>query len=576
MAELKLGQKIFSYSKTVLSAFQSKRRSQRKFFYMARSISKEFSILFSTIFICFGCARPFDAINSKWYRLPWPDEEGQNRLQNIEIETLDQPIQLKGKYAEIIVNPYIEDSALRGESLGRFVPTSEGVNVSLDQTTLIATTLYAHIERIRKMDEELGVSVFFQGPEIIGLNAKVEDATGHLIANNAFYDTQLDSLLVAPFEWNRFPIPANGGIIAHEHFHRIFQKVFLRGLYEQSKADGGSLYDADGANAVNPISLSLNLFRRGRLLLEDWMDQDQSAIEGSSIAKMFTDEGNNQKSLFGRMDMETMIDSAEVRNVYNQVLIRGLNEGLADFWGWVYSGRANYFAESLGSEIGNARRLDANEVNGIANRLPRVSNLKRRLFDFGSNEMVQLSTAYATGSKYARFLRSVARQLEGDDIDRASEGARRLKMAKVVIEMLPIVFQQISGQLASKSLSPNFIMEPLFKKIKKVYGEVKPSVCQEAMLFMAPAETDKEVRLNSGSGGQEVLQGESDFRTIISSNSHESYGIEAGEPPPTLELIPREQEGEKIETTERDQSNPVSDHGPKFMGVQLPLSGCEG
>ena len=408
-----------------------------------------------------GCSRDPGAFSSKKYRLPWPDGSGQYKLQDVEIQTMSDPTHFRGDVAQILVEPSDGGGHLTGEQpVGRYIRSSSGTIVPADFVTLEAATVYAHLERLRALDIAVGSSPSIHWPLMIGVQTNVLDG-GDAITNNAVYDGRLDALLIVPYSGSGVPIAMNAGILAHEHFHTIFQSLVLSKINEK------------GVTVSKPT-------------------KDILAAAGCSWAANQRSSGarTNGQRVRGNGSGEVMVDvtdSAAVteaadqipKATYNSFLIRSLNEGLADFWGWVYSGDATFIAPSLPTE-GRVRRMDSD-----SGQLPTEQTIRRNLVDLSREDKLlperdRVTLAYRLGTQYARFMRETAIEMAGTKADTSTLESRQV-VARALLLALPDIGASVAAAYTESYLSPNFIIKPLTLQM----GALSSASCTRILRFKA-------------------------------------------------------------------------------------------
>lgn len=368
-----------------------------------------------------GCTAFENAPKAQTYRLLWPQVRAGKVdyvLQNIEINSLDEPDKLIGPAIEVMVNPRADGGRpVAGESIVRYVRNGD-VAVPADFVSLQAVTVFAHLDRLHALDRALGLAPALNGKERAGVMV-VTPANQHSQApllNNAVYDGNLDALFVVPFTEPNLPLSQNAGVIAHEHFHRLFQATVLRRR------------DQMGA---------MPCLRHGLGITGD---------------------------VAGRFDL-----AHDETTLSNFVVLRGLNEGLADFWGWAYSGDDSFVARSLGEQEDLQRRLDPNQVD-----FPSVERLKKELFATDGSgrkvlrsEGVLIGAAYKFGTQYARVLRGLADSMaETGAADERSIGLVRAALSVSLPDLQAKVAKALNGQVASSALETDVFIASIMATLK--------------------------------------------------------------------------------------------------------------
>lgn len=272
--------------------------------------------------------------DSTWVQLPIYKPESGYQLQHVKINTLQDINNLKGSSANFYVRTNISFDRDRknGELTGhaprvRTVKNQSGVHIPTDANSLQLLTLYYHIEKLRELDNMFQVWGDVQAPpRRVAVFFPIQDTFGKLEVN-AKYSGELDAFLFTPFPDPSLPLIANGGVIAHEHFHAIFQSKVITALHEQYP-----------------------------------------------MAK----------------------ESPSEWDEYHSFIMRGLNEGLADVWGWAYSGDDDFVRRSIPEE----------------SYLRKMSSPLNKLY---SHEDIQAwlminpsASPYSLGSQFAKYIKLLA------------------------------------------------------------------------------------------------------------------------------------------------------------------------
>lgn len=392
------------------------------------------------------------------YRLPWLDASGNYTLQDIKLSTFSEPGSLRGNVAEIIVVPRTVGSSVGGEEpIGRWVEVTTGgvrKKVPADLVTMQAATLYAHLEKLNDIDVETGLSKVLTGRMRVGLLARIAmtGAPDSLILNNAVYDGRLDALFVVPYTpESGLAIAMNAGIIGHEHFHRLFQSVVMSQIREAARIGSipygwdDSIACASGVAAAQPDSVRESLPE---------MLPEIPPIEGKP-------NPFPEVTPMALVAAETMVPL----KIYNQASLRGLNEGLADFWGWAYSQDDSFVARTLGANEDEARRLDR-----TVSALPHKATLRQNLigvnrsgFPVLKSEGGRVAAAYRFGTEYARVLRSLVQAIE------SATGADRATAASRVRKAMALGLQGISEEVVRvwgrEEIEPERLLRPVVAKL---------------------------------------------------------------------------------------------------------------
>ncbi len=375
------------------------------------------------------------------FRLPMFNElTSRYELQTVKLTTFREPEKLRGDAATILVDPSVEAGALMlKEPIGRFVKEGS-VWTPADFATLQATTLYAHAERLLEIDRSLGLKSWMPGPERIAIQSRIVDSpeSSFLVFNNAIFDGRLDALFIVPYDRAELPISLNAGVIGHEHFHRIFQS----GVLKSGRGLGGM---AEHSCAVHTTVLAI------------------------------------------KPEVASHLVSAKE---LNQVVLRSMNEGLADFWGWAYSMDDGFIGRSLGEAEEQARRLDRRALPLLTKEEIRAQLVNRK------SDRERTMLAYRFGTYYSRFLRSLVETMVDSGVpryDAVIEVRRALasslgSLGEHVSATRGVTSGVTSGAVEGE-IEPDFLAAPLARLLLKssfLRGRTE-KLCQRLQELVPPA-----------------------------------------------------------------------------------------
>ncbi|KYG66159.1 hypothetical protein AZI86_03600 [Bdellovibrio bacteriovorus] len=330
-----------------------------------------------------------------------PSEGGSYSMGITELLALDDLSTLAGKFVKFFFSPRVRNNHLEGMSpKTRFVLNSDGVYVPTDETTMQMVTIYAHMQKLAALDEELGAGGVNKWPRDVGIAVRVAGST----RNNAFYEGKTDSILVVPYTGKELPLAVNGGVLAHEHFHSLFYKLVIK----------------DAATNVHGKEIA------------DTFGEDFGQISDVEASRI--------------QPVGPTLSSSEMNYFYHVAITRGLNEGLADFWGWMYTGDPDFIVHSLPGETGRTLKVSRNQTFlssdvSIRGELNRRYNERSgdKNFDFTN----QISGyVYVLGTQFSRAIKVYT---EVYAKARAVEPLQARKdVAKVIIKMLPSLREELS------------------------------------------------------------------------------------------------------------------------------------
>ena len=321
----------------------------------------------------------------------------------VELTTLEDMVTLKGEAAEFLYSPSLRDNHLSGAAPRiRTLRTKDGVYVGQDFLSIQLLSLYASFEGLMKFDEKLGVKELNTWPRTVAVNTHVVDKMGKASRDNARYSGKIDAFLFEPYSRNQLPLMVNAGVVGHEHFHSLFYKLVLQPL-------GGSFSEA---------------------LSSDPHDSEEmaEALGLGKTTQKVVDSGTSDVTL------------------YHLMLLRGMNEGLADLWGWIYTGDTEFVSRSITSEKNRNLTLDS----GV-------------LSDFSAREAGSMDAAYTLGSQYAKMFHAVVQQEA--TASQKTEESLRFELAKAILKALPRLKTSIQSLKQNERLNSSVLVSLISNEI---------------------------------------------------------------------------------------------------------------
>ncbi|HWU43434.1 MAG TPA: hypothetical protein VN132_08350, partial [Bdellovibrio sp.] len=163
-------------------------------------------------------------------------------------------------------------------------------------------------------------------------------------------------------------------------------------------------------------------------------------------------------------------DEEALHNSYHVTLFRGINEGLADFWAWMYTGDGNFIASSLPGE-GARRSLDAGELKSLSTTAMIKENVKGILpSDNSAGQMT--AYAYLIGTQFSRLMKSFTERVISARDLQTLEG--RQQVAGWLVKALPSMRSDFLAVLDSGYYNPTQFIQSLIS----VVPELKEEECQ--------------------------------------------------------------------------------------------------
>ncbi len=338
-----------------------------------------------------GCQffRAPDETGPKKFLILWAEPGAEYRMQEVEVRTLDNMSRMEGAYAKIRYNQSSDQVAPEAH----FTQLANGVYVPRDAMSAQLVGVYAHMERLGEMEDRLGLGGVLNRPRFVSIETSIDLPNGQRQLDNATYFVQWDLVAIVPNSSRTLPISLNGGILAHEHFHAIFAHLVLKQFQKFSSV----LVRDDFANVI----------------------------------------ADDPKMTIPKEQMSV----AEKDLINNDVILRGLNEGLADYWAWLYTRDPNFLEKSI--------PLTTNRAV-LSKRIPLPD---RYFFIRGpqvSTREFAAKKSYALGTRFAGIMRAFAEE-EG-----AEQATRQL------IAALPTLAGNWKKLAVQGVVSPNILLGVLF------------------------------------------------------------------------------------------------------------------
>ncbi len=352
------------------------------------------------IFSCQPQTPVSDANGDLKVMIPMVAKDLSNNSSKLETVTLKNISSLKGvsgSYVQFYYAPGGGSGALTGSApQSRFIRTGKDVYVPSDSITQQMFSLYYHVQNLNDFNAEISPELKQTRPFQIGLNTQVS-GNASTGTNNAFFDGESNALLFVPYTLDNIPISVNSGIIAHEFFHSIFFKH----------------------------------------VLSEFNIRQESIMQASQDKKL-----------------------ASKVFYFNQTYIRGLNEGLADFWGWLYTNNTDYISISL-PKFGDDRKLEL--ADNLVGQMETAGDIEDRVIeaqDLSNNPTEYLSSyIYHVGTPHARFLKALTQKIVTENKSTGVANSAKLTVAKAIYAYLKMLSIKTSAFKGSDVV----VVDDLFK-----------------------------------------------------------------------------------------------------------------
>lgn len=401
-----------------------------------------------------------------WVQLPVTNGEKYS-LSPVEILSLKNLKRLSGLAAQFFIDPAVENGELSGRSPDfKYIRADNDVVVPTDSLSLQLASVYMHMEKLKILDESAGAGSINKWPRKVAVNAIYSAPGEGRLFNNALYSGQIDAMVFVPYIQDDLPVMVNAGVIGHEHFHSLFYKTVIVPLGDKyPEAQKATVHD------------------------------EQAQLEQMGAAK----------------EPKSALETEEDRDLYHAVVLRGLNEGLADVWGWIYSGDVDFVHRSIPQEK-ITRRIDL-----PLQRLSSATEIRNYVNLYASSGQT-MGVAYSLGNQFARALKTLAEfkteqklaatteagdksadetQSESENKPKNKEKDKqaikqmRLETAKMIIKSLPMIKDKVASLGPSEMLSPAVVLEAFASQWSKS-GELNYELCSE-MMKLTPAEDEPQI-----------------------------------------------------------------------------------
>lgn len=329
----------------------------------------------------------------------------------VQLKGIEKLNEVSGEFVRFFYSPGSSSGQLTGVSpRAQFIHT-QNFFVPSDYISMQMATVYYHLQNLASFDKAIGADGVNKWPRSVGLETQISDGSKNLQKNNAFYNGQTDSMMFVPYTDSHLPISVNAGIIAHEHFHSLFYKLVIRMAYDAGKIS-------------------------------------------THMASIHSEEVEESAHAGVREDQRPKLNDQEKVQIYNETLLRGMNEGFADFWGWVYTDDPEFMRWSLPEyQADRTLNLAENRI-GLYETKDKITKSIEDAFQFSENPKADLiNYSYQVGTPYARFLKQLSAL-------QASAKNIQLSDAKKIVAQALFNYMKALG-VQTKTLKSDEMLEPL-------------------------------------------------------------------------------------------------------------------
>jgi hypothetical protein len=388
-------------------------------------------------------------------RIPWKQKgETKYRLQDIELTTVNQLSPLKGSAANLYVKPDILETSISGNPFEiEYTYTSKKVVIPLNRLSAQALTLYAHMERLFLWSQKLNLPPELKQKLDVGLAAEFL-LGGVPVRTNAIFSAGINAMLVVPYETEALPLSLNGGVLSHEYFHSLFNGLVLKQIREQEKTK-----PKEGSELFSVIRVNIDV---------------EKLVSHNGVGALFEGTKPSEYSPNSEKDLQELTYTA---------LLRGMNEGLADVWGWLYSEDTNFIAQSL--PVVEKYR----DLNFRPNIIWTKAEMRTSISNNAKMAEQAESIAYELGTEYARWFFARIREVEGQVP--LSEERRNVWANQIIERLVTYTTNNIDINHPEKMVPSDFITYLVFGNEK-----LSSDQCEYWMSFINKNERDDAFKRN--------------------------------------------------------------------------------
>ena len=345
-------------------------------------------------------------------QIPVQDSAESYNLKTVTLLGISDLKTVAGEFVKFFYSPGSTGSELTGKAPVAHFAQTGAIFIPTDYISAQMATIYYHLQNLAAFDDQVGAAGVNSWPRAVGLQTIIKEDDSYR-KNNAFYDGQTDAMMFVPFTNEDLPISVNAGIIAHEHFHSLFYKLVLKSAVQSNKVltNAASIHDGP------PLILK-------------------------TASKMQTQNSE-------------LVEKAQL---YNEAYLRGVNEGIADFWGWTYTEDVNFMKWSLPAYVGD-RTLTLSDSDIGHYQTTTGIQLQIANFQAESSEIHNsiMSYSYTVGTPHARFLKMLTNVFANET--KVSVGQAKLKVAQDVILFLKSLQQNLMALKEDQSLEADGLFQ---------------------------------------------------------------------------------------------------------------------
>jgi hypothetical protein len=387
------------------------------------------------LFVFMGCSDPLKDNEScpcevKLHEL---QEDGTYKRITYKFRLLENPRTLSGPLINVRLNPkfYMDGTTSEITPEAQYFKDAEGRIVPADTLTEELFSIYKNMEELYLFDKETQAEQLLKYPRTVSVHQR---SKSRIEIDNAFYAPIFDQIVVLSYNGRKAPLGMNKGVMAHEHFHAIFNSI------------------------VRPIKRTVN------------------DISFLSANPPFFDAPFSES----RQVVQPII--VEEKPSFNFLILKSLDEGLSDFWAHLITGLSNPYLASYTSSVMGWR-----DITGSIIPIDPKDVLSKNLNyeDFKSEQknrhgMVN-SHIYSYGIRYSNLIKAMSEVLlEGKPL---APEEKRIVVGKWILSSLQKLAEVVDRNGKNKVLDQSEILES-FIPLQDTNRNQLSKICSDVNEFL--------------------------------------------------------------------------------------------
>lgn len=382
-------------------------------------------ILSFTLFV--SCSNPFESEPQCpcMVKIPQLQKDGTYRMEVVELKTLESVKKIGSSKIQLSVDPqFFNDGTLDAKKPeAQFIVNEDGVIIPTSTDTSQMFSIYKVMEDIYFFDKSIGADKLLTYPRNVSLQTRSTKNVNPL--NRVSYKSFFDRIVIFKYVGGKIPLSINSGVLSHEHFHAIF------------------------SNLLKPIENTL---------------------------------GKTKKDSIEIIDSEIISKNLQQTVGYNFLILKALDEGMADFWAALQTGLENPYLASFESKD----KMHERSVLAVVNEMDEQAALEN-IFDFSDYQQEEKFSAnknrpthgsvYSKGTMYSNLLKSLSEKIVSE-----KEPSAKLNHGQWIVESLKKLEMTVKAKGKQEILTQADIINSFIPD--GVSNEILKSVCADTNIFL--------------------------------------------------------------------------------------------